>query len=309
MRIINLCLILSLFVLISCKDNLAGSRREGGSVVGNGGTSPGPTIETNGITYNISQLSTIFFDVSDEVIRTCLDQQRRGFVQEDAFSVDGQHGGKAILSPLSNEERDVNKFRIIFDKLNMRRGFPVFDQGKIETDLVYSLEKINGGIKGDKVKIGNNLIDFEIYYNLRLRNSIWKGTMKGKIRIDGRDYIIFHNYDAPFISSVSLSTRYIYDAGDIVLKINVNSNSPVSFFHAYLRFPNKDIIGGGENIEFVQIDEGVWQYQLHEHIFEYMPSGIYRFCQIFVENKAHLRSMVYPNQYFRVSRESFNANN
>lgn len=276
-----------------------------GVVVGNGMQ---PTVESNGVVYGIGQLSTAFYDatqLSYLKANETLPQNMEGSDQTKRIEINGIEQGKATVEgQVTPSGLDASLFYVIFDALNMREGFPVLTEGSIKAEMKYSVTKRLGRLVGTGIKIGTHKLDFVLDYNLYFEDSCWRGTMKGVLSIDGKEYNVDHNYDAPILYSVSVSPIKLLNGGDVILTVRAASNSPVNWLNSKMESPEGNVFGGGSGATFTKIKEGVWEYSQAHTVSKFMPSGKYQYQQISVENEAQLESLVWPTITFEVDNAS-----
>lgn len=298
MKYINLATIALLLLLsTSCKF----LKKDGGSSVGNGINNSGQTFQINGTCYGVSHLSTLFFDVSDEAITSAKKQHKPKKEKGNHEKVlTGKKGGKAKISRIEDVSISADKFKIVFDQLNLREGIPMFKTGTVRTNLIYTPKTRAGTLKGLGIKISKYTIDFILKYNLEKIDQLWKGKMTGRIRIDGEEYIVNHDYDAPVLLNVRLNKKELYNGGEITGTIKVRSNSPIRFLDRVFSSQNKIIWGGGSQKCFTKIGKDLWQYTWKDNHSKYYASGQYSYSEIKVENEAHLSSYAWPTLYFHM---------
>lgn len=96
--------------------------------------------------------------------------------------------------------------------------------------------------------------------------------------------------DQPEITAVTLETGDVADGTELRLTVTAESDVTVNWLHIGLDGPNGSLYGGGQEWEFHEVEEGVWETQWTYTVSDNAASGEYTFSQIRVENAANLES-------------------
>lgn len=100
---------------------------------------------------------------------------------------------------------------------------------------------------------------------------------------------------APIISSVTLSQENVSNGTNLHIKVIATSEAPIDWITMCFYGPNGNIYGGGSGTNFINISEGVYEYDRTDFISDVEPSGRYYYDCISVRNMAGLESDTWTN--------------
>lgn len=88
----------------------------------------------------------------------------------------------------------------------------------------------------------------------------------------------------PIINSISLVKTSTEDGVEINLTIQAESEKKVNWLNSSFEGPSGNIYGGGRGLTFTNVGTNLWEYQEHDFISKWAPSGTYYYSNISVEN-------------------------
>ncbi|TQQ81838.1 hypothetical protein [Halonotius roseus] len=100
----------------------------------------------------------------------------------------------------------------------------------------------------------------------------------------------------PALEDVSLETEEVSDGTELQLTVTAESNVPVDWLHISLEGPNGNIRGGGQEWEFTEIQDGIWETEWTYTVSDEAASGEYYFDRVHVENERDLESDPWPSE-------------
>ncbi|WP_254861432.1 CFI-box-CTERM domain-containing protein [Halovivax gelatinilyticus] len=103
--------------------------------------------------------------------------------------------------------------------------------------------------------------------------------------------------EKPVIEDVTIeSTTDANGDTRLDLTVRATSNAPVNWLTRRLVGPNGTILGGGYEIPYDEVDDGIWEYTESRTISRHAPTGEYRYESISVRNEGHLESDDWPSE-------------
>ena len=239
------------------------------------------------------QYASISYDITDDVFakKSSTNYSNRSASQENSES----NGEAEFIGEITSK---IKKGLINFTDFNSREGFPTIHTGSFNVDLSITDTTVKGSISSDNAKIDDKLVKFNVYYDLYLENSLWRGKMKGTVSIGEDSTDIEYDYDTPILTNLEAIPidsegnkleGNITNGGKVKIKIGANSNAPVNWVNTMWDSPEKNLEGGGSGVSFTKISNGYWEYERVYEISAFQPSGEYKWS-ISVGNAAELES-------------------